>query len=401
MNQPLRVLSVQHYPVFGGPHNEVVKLNPYLQELGIETLVALTDQRGNAHERLEGRARVRTLRLNRIRQTLNPVVHASTAAAVLPDVARLRRLVREEAIDIVKVHGPHNPHGALAARLEGVPLVWVVSSTRVPRGFRTIGGQLVRLMADAVLVDGRALVKEYPGLSACAARTVVYYPPVPTGIFVPSPDARARTRSEFAIPDDAPVVGMVANLNPQKGVEYFVRAAAIVASCLPEAHFLHVGGEYETQRRYAQLVRSQLDRSGIPPGRFHFAGERSDVQEIYPAMDVKLITSVPRSEGTTTTAMEAMSCGVPVVATDVGAVSEVVEHGSTGLVVPPLDPAAIAAATLRLLQDDDLRRAMGVKGRERAIERFDVRVCARTHLRAYELALAHHRERQAGRSRAA
>ncbi len=72
-----------------------------------------------------------------------------------------------------------------------------------------------------------------------------------------------------------------------------------------------------------------------------------------------------------------------------------VEDGVTGFVVPPLDPQAIADATLRLLDDADLRARMGEAARRRAVERYDVEVCADTHVQAFEAAIAHHRLRRA------
>ncbi|MDE3097660.1 MAG: glycosyltransferase, partial [Chloroflexota bacterium] len=98
-------------------------------------------------------------------------------------------------------------------------------------------------------------------------------------------------------------------------------------------------------------------------------------------------TSVPRSEGVPTVVLEAMACGLPVVATDVGAVADVVEDGVTGFVVPPLDPPAIARAALRLLDDAALRERMGHAGRARAVERFSVERCTEVHVQAYDLAL--------------
>lgn len=393
MNRPIRVLSVQHYPVFGGPHNEILRLEPALNRLGVKTIVAHTDDPGNATARLHGQVEIHEIALNRIHQTKNLMTHALTAASAWQDVGRLRALIREQQIDVVKVHGPHNPQGALAAKLEGACVVWVVSSTRVPRGFRTLGGHLVRMGADAVLVDGRSLIDAYPGLGACSARTFVYYPPVDTGVFRPSQEHRLAVRVELGIPLDAPVVGMVANLSPQKGIEYFVRAMpAIIRDC-PATRFVLVGAEYATQVAYSALVRRELAATGIDPGVVTFAGERRDVDRFYPAMDVKLITSIPNSEGTTTTAMEAMACEVPVVATNVGAVHEVVEDGVTGLLVQPNDPKSIAKGVTRLLRDASLRRKLGLRGRERAVERFDVAVCAQTHYVAYSFALQQHANR--------
>jgi glycosyltransferase involved in cell wall biosynthesis len=119
-----------------------------------------------------------------------------------------------------------------------------------------------------------------------------------------------------------------------------------------------------------------------------------DPARYYPVLDVKLITSVPRSEGRSTTGPEAMACGIPVVASDVGAVHEVIESGRTGIVVPALDAAALAHATLTLLSDPGLRARLGREGRRRAVERYGIRPSLEAHLEALYAALRHH----AGRS---
>jgi len=392
MKREIRVLSVQHYPVFGGPHNEIMRLEPHLNRLGVKTIVAHTNEPGNALCRLQGLVEIHPLKLQRIRMTMNPVSHVKTFIGSFGEVAALRRLIREHDIDVVKVHGPHNPHAAVAARLERVPVVWVVSSTRVPRGFRTLGGHLIHHMANAVLVNGESLSLEYPGLEKCKDRIRVYYPPVPTDCFEPSSDHRESVRRELGIPPDAPVAGMVANINPQKGIEYFVRAAAEIAEKLPEARFVLVGSTYETQKEYFAKITQEITESGIAE-RIVLTGQRNDVARLYAAMDVKLITSVPRSEGTTTTAMEAMACGVPVVATNVGAVSEVVRHEVTGFVVPPGRSRAIAEASLQILEDAQLRSELSVAARQEAVQRFDSEICAATHLAIYELAIANHLQR--------
>jgi glycosyltransferase involved in cell wall biosynthesis len=318
--------------------------------------------------------------------TRDPRVHARSLISGVRDIGRLRKLIRELDVDIVKVHGPHNPQGAIAARLERKPVVWVVSSTRVPKAFRVAGSQLVKRTAAAILVTGKAVVDAYGPLRDCKDRIVTYYPPADTGLFRPSAELRASTRKSLGIPDEALVVGMVANLNPQKGIEYFIRAAAKVREAVPEARFLLVGASYETQRAYSASIEAEIAAKGLASALVRTGG-RSDTERLYPAMDVKLLTSVPESEGAPTTVIEAMACGVPVVATGVGSVRELVLDGSTGFVVPPLDDGAIAQRTIELLQAPALRTRMSRAAREQAVARFDVGVCAETHRHAYELAL--------------
>jgi len=124
-----RVLNVTHYPVFGGPHNEVLRLAAPLREAGVEMTVLLPDEPGNAAERLRSAGiDVLTMPLHRLRATTRPLTHLRLVARFWPEVQAIRSVVRERDIDIVKINGLVNPHGAIAARLEGVPVVWVQHS---------------------------------------------------------------------------------------------------------------------------------------------------------------------------------------------------------------------------------------------------------------------------------
>jgi glycosyltransferase involved in cell wall biosynthesis len=149
-----------------------------------------------------------------------------------------------------------------------------------------------------------------------------------------------------------------------------------------------IGGAPDTHLAYRQRLNRRAEELALP-NPVIFAGERVDVERCYPAFDLHVIASLPRSEGTTTTAMEAQACGVPVVATHVAAVGEVVDDGVTGLLVSPEQPAAIAQAVLRLLGDEGLRARMGAAGRETAVERFDAERVTDVYVEAYEAALAH------------
>jgi SAM-dependent methyltransferase len=222
------------------------------------------------------------------------------------------------------------------------------------------------------------------------SRLVPYFPPVDTERFAPDPDARRRAREELGLPQDATVVGSVGNINPQKGQPLFVEAAAQLRESHPDTRFAILGASYDTHTEYEQRVRERASELGLDvvirdPG--------SRVAELAAAFDVFWLTSEPRSEGTPTVLEEAMALGIPAVATDVGAVAEVVENGTTGYVVPPLDAGAIAAATRRLL--DGRVAEMGEASRARALAEFTAGRSADVHVEAFELALRHRRSRNA------
>jgi glycosyltransferase involved in cell wall biosynthesis len=390
----MKVLYVIHYPVFGGPHNEALRLARPLLERGWETIVLLPDEPGNAAERLatEGIEVVRGP-LHRVRAGVDPRLHLRLALGLAPEVASIRRLLRERQIDLVLIGGLLNPHAGIAGVLEKVPVVWQVVDTRAPRLLRRAFMPLVSRLADAVMFNGRSLIRSHVPGGVLDIPYAVYPAPVDTSRFEGDDDARREVRESLGVPDQGSLIGTVANLNPQKGLEYFIRAAAIIHAAEPDTWFAVVGAYHETHQDYAHRLEAAARQSGIPRTQFIFTGDRDDAERFYAAMDVKLITSVRRSEGTTTTAAEAMACGVPVVATDVGAVSEVVDEGVTGFLVSPEDSSAIAERTLMLIRDPALRAEMGAAGRKRAVEHFDVNVCVERYVRTFSLARRRHRLR--------
>ncbi len=393
MNRDIRVLSVQHYPEFGGPHNEILKLESALNSLNVSTVVAITDQPGNALERLTDRVTCHAIPLHRFRAHKNPLVNLKAVALLPADISALRRIIRSESIDVVKVHGPHNPQGALAAHMENKPIVWVLSSTRPSPIFRRLGMIYVRRMANSLLVNGPSLRDWYPGSERLGDQTFYYYPPVDTDRFsLVSEAERAEARSALGLPIDAPIVGTVANINPQKGIEFFIKTAHVVRQRYPNARFVVAGGVGPAQESYFERVKQEAIELGLFPTFLSFLGARTDVQDVLAAFDVKVISSV--AEGTTATAGEAMARGIPVVAANVGAVKDVVEHSVCGLLVPPRDTSAMADAILNLLEDPDRRQRFGIEGRRLATAKLSAEASAESHCRAYKAAISRHRHRE-------
>ena len=309
------------------------------------------------------------------------------------EVAEIRRLMSRGQYDIAVLLGLTNPHAALAGRLERLPIVWQILDSATPPPVRASLMPFVRRWSDAVMFNGHALERMHNRGRPLRQPVTFFTAPVDTARFRPRDAAeRTRLRAELKIPPDAPVVGTVANINPMKGIEWFVRAAVRVHAERPDAWFVICGQDYSTHARYRAQLEREMRASAIP--RERWIRVQGDPDPYYPTFDVKLITSVPRSEGRTTTGPEAMACGIPVVATDVGAVREVIEDGRSGLVVPPLDADALANATLRLLSDPKLRARLGREGRRLAVERYGIRSSLDAHLEALTAGLRYH----AGRS---
>lgn len=387
---PMNILYVIHYPFFGGPQNQALRTVGPLTARGVTTSVVLPDEPGNAAERLRAAGiEVIPLPLHRLRAIPDPVLQARFLAGFPGEVMALRRLIRERSIDVVQVGGLVNPHAAIAARLEGVGVVWQLLDTRAPMVLRRVLMPWVLTLADVVMTTGVGVARVHPGATGLGPRLVPFYPPVDTSVFRPDPGRRAAARDELSVPSGASLVGIVANLTPQKGLEHFVAVADELHDSRPDVRFVILGSAMETQGAYEATIRRMVQESAVGrAGALRIVDPGMRVSELLPALDLFLLTSVPHSEGVSTTVLEAMATGIPVISTDVGALPEVVVDGMTGRVVASLDDGAMVQTVAALLDDAEARARMGAEARRSATELYDVGVCVDTHLHAYRLAAA-------------
>lgn len=170
---------------------------------------------------------------------------------------------------------------------------------------------------------------------------------------------------------DGPVVCISGRLVREKGFLDLIEAWPRVLEGLPKAKLLVVGGALRSDRRNIETeLRAEIARRGLGES-VRMLGYRSDVVELLCVSDLFVLPSW--REGMPVSIMEAMACGLPVVATDIRGSREEVVHGRTGLLVPVRDPARLAAAILEILNDPRKRKEMGELGRERAERLFDER----------------------------
>jgi glycosyltransferase involved in cell wall biosynthesis len=285
---------------------------------------------------------------------------------------RLLRLIRGGRYQIVHTHiSKAGVLGRLAARAAGVPVIVHTYHGDVFRSYFSPlkSRALLAFEQAAAAVSDRLIEVSGATLERHAAYGVARpdrFAVIPNGIdlapFTP-PDAR-EARARLGLPPDAPVVGTVAMLVPVKRIDVLLAAMETVVRRLPGALLVIVGDGN-------QRTRLEGRAAATLSGRVRFLGLRENVQDLLPAFDAFALSS--DDEGLPTSVMEAMAAGLPVVATAVGGVPEVVEHGQSGLLVPRQDIEALAEALVSLLEAPDRARAMGLRGRQIARERFDVR----------------------------
>lgn len=264
--------------------------------------------------------------------------------------------------------------GGLAARMSFVRrVVWHLHNSdlhpeRVGRMTRLvvwICARLSRMVPDVIVSCSEAGARVHTERGYSAKRMRVIPNGVDAGRFAPSPEAREAVRAEFGLGDDVPLVGLVARIDPQKDHRGFFEAVRMFYERGGDADFLLVGRDVTPEHWYLSAWR---DATGHPE-RIILVGQRDDVPALMAAMDVA--TSPSLGEAFPLVVVEAMACGVPVVATDVGDCRLMI--ADTGEVVPAGDPPALAAAWERLLtMPKDERCALGARARDRVLGNYTI-----------------------------
>jgi glycosyltransferase involved in cell wall biosynthesis len=322
-----------------------------------------------------------------------PLAHATRAMSPAEDARALReltRLFRRLRPAIVHTHNPKpGLYGRIAAKVARVPAIvntvhGIYALPTDPLLRRSAVYMLERVAAlcsDAELVQNEEDMDVLRRLRVPARKLVLLGNGIDLQRFDPTPfdaDARAAARTELGAtePGDV-VVGTVARLVVEKGYRELFEAARRLRTSAPAARVAAIGFE-ETDKADAL---GPDDMAAAKADGVHFLGARHDVDRLLAGMDVFVLAS--HREGYPRSAMEAAAMGLPIVATDIRGCRQVIEHGVTGLLVRPRDPAALADAVARLVTDADLRASMGTAARERATRLFDQQRCIDTTLSVY------------------
>lgn len=281
--------------------------------------------------------------------------------AFLRAASACRSLVAELKPDVVHAYRSP-PHlmalWALRGRA-GIPLVRT-RATMVPPRPTAINRRIDRATART-LVSAEAVRALCVQAGFAPEKIAVIQGGLDLARFDPAARDRAAARKALGLAEDALVIGHLARLAPVKGHAHLLKAAREVVAAVPRAHVVLAGPALPGMK---EQVLGWAAENGVAE-RVVLTGEVEDVPAVLAAFDVGVVASIG-SEAFSRAALEYFAMGLPVVATRVGTLPELVDDGKTGLLVPPEDSAALARALVTLLQDEEKRRAFGAAARAAA-----------------------------------
>lgn len=300
---------------------------------------------------------------------------------------RLVSQMRRRKVDVLHTHKiGSNIWGALLSPLARPPVFVAHEHTWSFEGQplrRFLDRQLIARRADAFVAVSREDQRRMHEIERIPMSRLRF---IPNGIPASEPpDPAVDLRAELEIPAEAPVVGTVATLRPQKALDVLIRATVPLARRFPEICVLIAGGESHEEGSSAEPERERLTALagslGVA-GNVRFLGHRSDVPNVLAVLDVAVLSS--DYEGSPLSVLEYMDAGKPVVSTRVGGVPDLVDDGVTGYLVDPQDPEGLAAAVAAVLEEPLRAREMGRLGRERRQREFSLQGMTRRVEALYE-----------------
>ncbi len=239
---------------------------------------------------------------------------------------------------------------------------------------------------DAILANSRAAEEYHLGLGYRPDRFLIVPNGFDTDEFSPDPEAGPALRQELGLGAETRLVGLAARFDPMKDHQTFLKAAEIVRRSHPEAHFILCGSGADQDNGKLKDWCKELGISEF----VHALGFRSDVPRIQAGLDVAVSSST--GESFSNSIGEAMACGTPCVATDVGDSADIIGH--TGRMVSPGIPEDLAAGIVELLEmDRDDFLALGQRARQRIVEKYSMPVVSEAYAKIYQK-LAFHRQQE-------
>lgn len=368
----MRVANIIEEARLGGPQLRMIRVAVALNGR-VETIIFLPRENGEPFRALceENGVPFRMMPITRITKQLGPALRYMALSPF--EIVRLARAFRREKVDLVHVSGGSwQFKGVIAARLAGVPSVWHLNDTLMPGWVRRLFQLFSPLASGFIFASNRS--RDYYGKHVTNRTQDVITSTVDIEHFSPGV-ALSGDEDALARLGHAPVVGVVANVNPIKGLETLIRAIPAIKARVPEVRVVVVGPIFTNQRPYHRSLMALADTLGVA-GNIDWVGRRTDIRPLLARMDVYVCSSL--AESSPASVWEAMAMARPVVSTRVGDVPFHLTDGESGYLVDVEDHDGMAARVGDLLSDANLRARFGATAREKALGFAPDKVAERT-----------------------
>ena len=377
----IKVYNVLFDDRYGGPQKRVISIAKYLYGSSVHTVLCIPDRGGIAEEQAQrSGVAVKRIPMGRMPKLGHWHEVFFWTFTALMDTARFIATFRKDVPDIVHVNGAVFFPPAIAAKACGIPLIWHLNDTLLPRLLSKILGAVISMLSSCVVCSCESVTRHYGLIDA---NCVVLRAPVDLNAYysIGEDDSDGR--------DNTISIGIIANWNPLKGLDTFVRAMAVVNEKSEyKIRGYIAGAKLDTYTEYADLIQSIIISEELQKVIVSL-GFVDDVPSLLRRLDCVVSCSI--SEACPMAVLESMAARLPVISTDVGGARELLNSAPNkhaGIVVQAGDHVMIAEAILNIIEDKELSVSLGRQGRKIIEESFSLQKACDDHLKLYRSLVA-------------
>ena len=372
----MKIAIVTEEGRFGGPQRWISSVSGKLKDFGFDQIVifpTLDSDRFYEDLSLKG---ISTKRISLHRLTKEKAHLIKFILLFIPEIVLLYKLFKKEGVDIVHCNNSWQFKGVIAGRLAEKKVVWHLHETSTPFFVNIIFKFLASYFCNVFITAGKRVKSYYLSGQRFAQKQVVdIQAPVDTVLFDPEKVIEDPAITAYA----GLKIVTVGNINPTKGVEYFIEMASILSQRYDNLSFFVVGPHLDSQRVYSDKIVGLMKKYGLK--NLHFYGLSENIPSVLKAADVYVCSSI--AEASPISVWEAMSMGKAIVSTDVGDVAKFIKDGVSGYIVPIKNAFAMAEKVELLIENTALRKKVGKNARKIAVKNLDVDICAKKQAEFY------------------
>jgi glycosyltransferase involved in cell wall biosynthesis len=377
----MRVCNFIEEGRFGGPQARITLVAEALKQFDIETHVAYSQYDADKFCSKLAQKKIPNSPLAITRLSKEKKTFIRYILYFFPDIYKLYSLFKKNKFDIVHINGSHQLKGPLAAKLAGIPVVWHLNDTNSPTIIHKFFSIIARYCARGFIVAGERVYHYYlQGTDLVNKPFCEIHAPVDVNFFDP---LIVKSDQRLAAMKGVRIL-TVCNISPPKGLDYFVEMASLLNQVYGNLSFFVGGPVYSSQQKYFQILKADIESKQVK--NITFLGRVDNVASALQGADIFVYSSL--AEASPTVIWEAMAMGKAIVTTDVGSVSQYIEDGVSGFIVPIKDPVALSEKVEVLINNPALRERMGLEARVVAKNRLDVSSAAEKHATFYQQILS-------------
>lgn len=351
-----------------------------LVKKGHRAIVVLSEDGPLAKKMQEIGAEVRFIHLGILRRKYKSIPGIINRIGVMAKAFyALKKLIKEDNIQLVYSNTTAVQAGAFAARSLGIKHVWHVQEIiEQPRWLQQLLGRILNHYSDAVVVVSGAVKDSWSRFVSLKKLHLVY-----SSIdYLPYLNTRGKLRKEIGFPDNTLIIGMIGRVHYWKGQDYFLRIAGILAREFPQLRFVMIGDAFPGYEYLYENLAAIRKEENIDEVLFDL-GYRTDVPELLPEFDIMVLPSL-LPDPFPTVILEAMASAKPVVATDHGGAREMVTDNVTGILIPVNDPAKAAELMRPIIMDAEKRKEAGEAGRKKVLAEYSLEAFENKLIKIFE-----------------